>query len=308
MENLYQDNDIVVINDFYEKLKNCNDKNEFLNIISDLYKFVKKISPKYYINGNMIDTYGKIRDILIKCEDLIPTESITSIKPDFSYNNIYNKRPSNNDDESILKWLVNTTRQFLVTNNSYNSKNPTPLENIDMTSNCYVASKKIHKLCKKIGIKSKIVKIYPGFDKKANLYNGYGYHYVVVTNINNKNYLVDCTYSQFFNLYRNNLDRLGIVGLSGCNVGIFMMIDEKRKKVAEQVLKKGYIELNDENMKAYFDGFALSYRNGLYYKNTNDYSYQTEYTAEDYKRFLDGEDSQLNYESRDTLGSQKKFA
>ena len=56
--------------------------------------------------------------------------------------------------------------------------------------------------------------------------------------------------------------------------------------------------------KCYFDGFALSFRNGHFYEQTNDFSYTTFYTLDDYKRFLDGEDNQINHESNYTLKLQ----
>ena len=36
-----------------------------------------------------------------------------------------------------------------------------------------------------------------------------------------------------------------------------MINDEKRKKVAEQILKYGWIEATPENIKAYMDGFEM---------------------------------------------------
>ncbi len=39
-----------------------------------------------------------------------------------------------------------------------------------------------------------------------------------------------------------------------------MISDEKRKKVAEQLLKYGWLEATPENIKAYMDGFEMGKR------------------------------------------------
>lgn len=42
--------------------------------------------------------------------------------------------------------------------------------------------------------------------------------------------------------------------------GTYMIFDEKRKEVAEQLLKYGWIEATPENIKAYMDGFEMEKR------------------------------------------------
>lgn len=41
---------------------------------------------------------------------------------------------------------------------------------------------------------------------------------------------------------------------------MYMIADEERKKVAEQILKYGWIEATPENIKAYMDGFEMAKR------------------------------------------------
>ena len=41
-------------------------------------------------------------------------------------------------------------------------------------------------------------------------------------------------------------------------------------------------------------------------KKTNDYSYETNYTPEDYINFLEKKDNQINHEGREVLGYQKR--
>lgn len=84
-----------------------------------------------------------------------------------------------------------------------------------------------------------------------------------------------------------------------------MTLTEEKLKLAVSLLEKGYIELTDENGKNYFDTFTLSYRNGLYYEKTNDFTYTTPYTLKDYINFLQGTTSLLKYEDINTLGYQK---
>ena len=82
-------------------------------------------------------------------------------------------------------------------------------------------------------------------------------------------------------------------------------MNEERKKVANKVLTDGWIEWNNSNMKNYLDGFTMSYRNGLYYERTNDFSFKTKYKIEDYNRFINGKDNTINHEGRDNLGYQQ---
>jgi hypothetical protein len=138
------------------------------------------------------------------------------------------------------------------------------------------------------------------------LYNGAGYHYFNIVTISDKKYLVDCTYKQFFKTDKASLERLGIPLFCPPYPGTFMLLDEKRKEVAKTILKQGWIEATDENLKCYFDGFTISFRNGLYYENLGKISYDTDYTVEDYIRFIKGSDSQLKHENEECLGFQRK--
>lgn len=79
-------------------------------------------------------------------------------------------------------------------------------------------------------------------------------HNFAIIGSNGKMYMVDCAYRQFFSLsYNINSDELEQI-----DCGMFMLADEKRKKVAQQILKKGYIELTQENLKLYLDGFVMA--------------------------------------------------
>ena len=138
----------------------------------------------------------------------------------------------------------------------------------------------------------------------ADIYNGSGYHYVVFAKVNNKKYLIDTTYAQFFTAKWNTLDRLGLCNVQNCLPGRYMIMNKERLLVAKKILRDGWIELTSDTFKHYLDGFTLSYRNGLYYERNNDFSYETPYTAKDYLSFLEGKDNQVKREGRELLGFQ----
>ena len=127
----------------------------------------------------------------------------------------------------------------------------------------------------------------------------------MIVEIENKNYIVDCTYRQFFRADTNNIDRLGVIGLCGCDPGVFMMQNKDRKRVALTLLKSGWIECTKENFKHYLDGFTLSFRNGLYYDWLGEIDYSVGYTVDDYLDFLTGDDFITNYEPLEGLGEQE---
>ena len=65
------------------------------------------------------------------------------------------------------------------------------------------------------------------------------------------------------------------------------VVEEYDTKPAEELLTKGYVEFNEENIKHYFDGFVFAGRNGLYYESLNKtviekQDYEPSYSASDY--------------------------
>ena len=64
--------------------------------------------------------------------------------------------------------------------------------------------------------------------------------------------IVDCVYRQFFSLTNNE----NFSDINNAFVGLSMLRDEKSRKVAEQILKYGYIEATPENLKTYMDGYT----------------------------------------------------
>lgn len=87
--------------------------------------------------------------------------------------------------------------------------------------------------------------LYPGHYLKRGASTG---HNCSIINLNGRSYLIDCTYRQFF---EEELSE---------HCGIYMINDESRRCVAEQLLKNGWVEATPENIKAYMDGFEMGKR------------------------------------------------
>ena len=284
------------------KLNNASSIQEKIIIFKELYQFVKNISLQLepvYINYN---NYYYIRETIMLLENkYLNNYFITTIKPNYNY--IQNKKLIDyQDDEYILHFITLKTRYYLHKRININKS----FSSLDLTNYCNIACDYILNICDNLNIKGIKIKIIPGFSDNPKLYYGGGYHYIIILDINNNKYLLDPTYSQFFLLKRNIIERIGIINLSGCDAGIFMYMDSKRKELADKILKDGFIELDENTLKHYLDGFAISYRNGLYYENTQDYSYTTNYTPKDYINFLKGLDSQIAHEKISYLGYQRK--
>ena len=112
--------------------------------------------------------------------------------------------------------------------------------------------------------------LYPGNYLK----NGSVGHNASVVNLNGKSYLIDCTYRQFFEESHSE------------HCGIYMINNESRKSVAEQLLKYGWIEATPENIKAYMDGFEMGKRKSFE---------ETEISAEEYmQRFNEHEKNPIH--------------
>ena len=178
------------------------------------------------------------------------------------------------------------------------------MEGMILADMCNELSERVKNRLQLFGINSDVLRIYPAFSEKPKIDNRLYFHDFVLTEIDNKRYLIDLSYSQFFIASDNQLESLGIQSYYQPLPGIYMLQDESRIKTARTLLEKGWIDATDENMKNYFDGFALSFRNGLYYQALGRVDYTTPYTASDYENFLYTSDSQFEREERFFLGTQ----
>ncbi len=300
--------------EYYKKLKvyekiiteNKNNYKLLLKTMDEIYKFLKEIAPVFYYTSDFIDVTELYHDLVndVKfIESYIPnTYFIIPCEPTFIFQKEKPSVPNLNNPENLLDWLVYMAREQYAYTSFWTMK--TSIEGLSFENECTNMSKKIANLCSKIGVDCKVKRINPGFEETARLYYGSNYHDICIVNINGESFLVDCTYRQFFMLKGNSLERIGIPYLSNTKPGIFMTLNNSRLKLSNTILSRGWINLTDENIKNYFDGFALSFRNGLYYDKTGDYSYTTNYSASDYIKFLEGLDSQVKHEGEEVLKKQ----
>lgn len=183
------------------------------------------------------------------------------------------------DAEKLLDCIVYYARRNL--SKSFDIKNAS------LAKQCICTSYNVEEICSDIEIET----IHIGVNQR--LENGMYHHFTIVKvpmeNKTYKNYLVDCTYRQFFTKNNSNPRRIGIMigPIRGASIGSYMIKTERRKEIAECILTKGYIEVTPEVIKEYLDAIVYSGRDkdyyeehGLDYMNPEDII--PKYTAEDY--------------------------
>lgn len=282
-----------IIDSYIDKMKD----NNYQEILSDIYKYVKSVTDIYYEEGLIREAYGYLRNSIISKENILPYGKLLDVPIRYS---------QLKESDIFMERIVYIARKYLVDKYTFYGNYNINIEDMDFSDYCKKAAEYIKSFCDKHNIESYILPIYPGYEKRALLYCGSGYHFANIIKRNNKYYLIDVTYSQFFYEKRNNLDRLGVVNISGCDPGIFMLMTDNGKTIATTLLEDGYIELNEEILKTYLDSFTISFRNGLYYETTSDLSYTASYSVDDYINFLKGKDNQINHEGKENLGYQKR--
>lgn len=268
--------------------------------ISKIYSYMKEeVAPRYwnYKRELMDSKYVPILNYVYKIEEEWSKKLIISHPKQFSGL----LEVKTDYIEIKLIELINKTKQYL-------SSIKEPYSNFTFVNLCGTATQYFEKLCMWNGYEAYSIPIFPGYIEKANLYGGSHFHWFNIVKFKNRFFLVDLTYLQFFALEENNLDRIGVVGLSGCDVGTFMLMDENRKKVAEKIISNGFIELKEGNLKHYLDGFTMSFRNALYYekqlREQGTISFPS-YSLETYINFLKGLDNQVNHEEKLYLGTDQ---
>lgn len=283
---------------------------DFINDeMNSLYREMKEMAPLFTKKGLIKDDFAVLVRTLRTVEDKLPRHFILENEPEYDHDyNVDKNEILDHSEEEIINYIVHRVRSFLLAHYSVNGNlRNVKLCNIDLLGQCSNVSMNVKFVCEALKIPCKIITIVPAFYSGFNVYGKGGNHQFCLVTIGDKEYIADLTYSQFFTMRENNLNRIGIPFLGGCNVGVYMTFDEKSREFAESLMRDGWVEATDENKKLYFDAFAISYRNGLYYENKGEVSYTADYTAEDYMNFLKEEDSQVNHESLEELGCQKRL-
>lgn len=285
--------------DVVNRLHGNNDN----DMLQEIYLYVKGITNLYYYDNcyekSLLPAYKLIRFSVGLAEEKVSSR-IINIPINFEL--LDDKK----NDKSFLDYVVYSTRKYLLEKRYLDSK-IVRLDKINFADECLNAANFIKAICDENGIESYILQIAPGYDINSKLYDcdGLKYHYFNVIKYAGEYYLLDITYLQFFYTRYNILDRIGLVNIPPCDPGCFMMMSNIGQEAATEIIKNGYIKLDEKVFKIYLDAFTISFRNGLYYENTNDFSFTTNYSIEDYIRFLNGEDNQINYEGEENLGYQK---
>ena len=293
-----------VIAELYNEIHRCKD----ITILNKMYSYLRKNANDFYDNGNISSFYYNVimnltdSEFLFNKEYLLDNKFYLDVNDNISLNN-------DSNEEEILKYLVYNARLSLIKDEYFGtdvSKLNKNVWDFNLVNYCELASEKIKEICDQIGVSCKSLIIYPGFDRRSKLFDGIGYHCFNIIDFETSKYLIDITYSQFFNKSACNIGRVGIMDYYTPRAGYFMMLNDERMNISKELLSNGYIMLSDDVFKNYMDGFTLSFRNGLYYQKNDDYSFTTSYTSDDYFNFLYGLDSQVKHEGFDVLGFQKK--
>ena len=247
---------------------------EIRQLMNSLYKYFKRQIPKADFNDKrLVELFSLER--LLK-DKFLPLEN----EPIYDQDKKEVLPDTITDEADCLRMMdviVHRTRKRL---SEYHDLKTATLEKYCINTSWYVED-----ICNELGVQQN------RFSCSQNLDTGVFHCFNVVSfelpDGEIKYYLVDCTYRQFFTYSDSFLERIGVPLNSGPGMGIFMMMDEDRKKIAEELLTKGFIEFTPEVIKAYFDAFIFSGRNGLYYdslgkKQLNKEDYEPYYTCDDY--------------------------
>lgn len=294
----------------YDYIRYVDNLDLEIKTIYNLFYFAKK----EFGEDPVSETY--LFPKLMACRDIIPPRYIIQYKPNFQNDNDLLGRKARciqrknfDSDEEYLDMIVLIARKKIF-DDIYDLEkfnNMDGFKAIDVSDRCYTYSRFCNQLLKNnkwYGLSSAIKEITAGFDRRNVADNALLRHYYIDLSLNDKKYIIDLTYSQFFLSSENILEYLGMTYADLPLPGIYMLQDEKRLKVARTLLERGWIEATDENIKSYFDGFALSFRNGYFYEQLGNSNFITPYTAKDYESFIVGYNSQLSIEGKSCIGYQ----
>ena len=224
---------------------------------------------------------------IFKIERLLENEYLSlQTEPRFNENHrgdIPTAIREEDDATKTLDYIVYQTRKKLSKHHN--------LQTDSLGKQCFNTSCDLEEICSTIHLDTLHVGI------NQNLGPGMFHHFTIIRmpfeNGENKNYLIDCTYRQFFTKADSNPRRIGVMRgpAKGCSIGSYMMMTQRRKEIAETILLKGYIEATPEVIKEYFDAVVYSGRDKSYYEEHNLNFMNPDdvipnYTAQDYMQML----------------------
>ena len=243
-------------------------------MMNKVYKHFKRVIPKADFNDKRLVEVFSLERLL--SDVYLPLKNEPIYDP-----NREEVIPSNitteEDCVQMMEVIVHRTRKSLSENFD--------LKTASLEQHCINTSWEVQNICEKLGVKQ------TSYSCSQNLGYSFFHCFNVVSfelpNGETKYYLVDCTYRQFFIYSYSFLERIGMPYNSGPSMGAYMMMDDRRKQIAEEILTKGFIEFTPEVIKAYFDSFVFSGRNGLYYdslgkRQLSKVDYEPHYTCDDY--------------------------
>ena len=165
---------------YYENLEgiiNSVDKNNEEEKLKEMYKFLRDACPYYYHDNNIDLLYSFLLYEVEKCE-----KDITSYIVDVNAKKV---------NESIVANIVDIGRRYLHIIHSFNNDYVLDINDIYLGGDCSESSNNIAEICNKLDIKCHIIRIDPGYDVKLGLYNGDGYHYFNIIEMDNTYFLID---------------------------------------------------------------------------------------------------------------------
>ena len=116
----------------------------------------------------------------------------------------------------------------------------------------------------------------------------YYQHAINLVEIDRKKYILDPTFIQFCDL-RSTPDIVGIPGCVGAVPGQYLMDTPEKREFLHNLIKYGFFEATEENLKMYFDSFVLANRGKKYYSShPNARKNETEFNANDYVKMILG--------------------
>lgn len=107
-----------------------------------------------------------------------------------------------------------------------------------------------------------------------------GNHYVLALELEEKYYILDVTFNNYIKGANYKITEKNLVERFNCLPSFFIIKNENGRDFMDELLKNGYFECTEQNMKLYCDGFVLSCYNKN--KKNKDIVYNTNITGEEY--------------------------